>query len=384
MKNRHIRTLLKKYLDGKTSAKENYLLDSFIEDQLLSNSWDISAEEKKILGADLKNKIDQKLSVDGSYSLKNKNLSNEKGRKLWPIIAVAAMITIISLTALYFIRIRKQESEAKFTTDIKPGKNQALLTLADGRKINLSTSINGELANVDGISVKKTEHGELVFSIAKSIYSKKPNQRNMLETPLGGQYKVNLADGTQVWLNAGTTLKFPNQFNGSRRTVELDGEAYFEVAKDHAHPFWVKSGSQNIEVLGTHFNINNYRNEPHIKTTLLEGSIKLDNGYIQKLIEPGEQATLTGNAFEVKSVDPALAVDWKNGEFRFKNENLKSIFRKLSRWYDVDFIIENRSTQLPNFTGSVSRFDQISVILKMLEETGNVKFHINGKVITVK
>jgi len=384
MKTHHIKSLIKKYLDGKTSAKETFLVDAYIEDQLASNTWNISEAEKEILGIDLKYKIDQKLSASGNNPLTYEKTVKGKARQLWPLFAAAAMTTIIGFTVLYLSRVRKESPEVRFATDVKPGGNQAVLTLADGRKINLSASHNGELANLKGISVTKTVAGELVFSLSKAGGTEKTDKQNILETPLGGQYRVNLSDGTQVWINAGTTLKFPSHFSGANRKVELQGEAYFEVSKDSSHPFLVKSGLQEVKVLGTHFNINSYSNEPFITTTLLEGSIQLDNGLTQKIIAPGEQASLNSNTFKVREVEPAMAIDWKNGEFRFKNENLKSILRKLSRWYDVDFIMKNTTSELPNFTGSVSRFDQISVVLKMLEETSNVKFYISGKVITVK
>ncbi|MCZ4221762.1 FecR family protein [Pedobacter rhodius] len=381
MKIEQTKALLKKYLDEKASPKEKHLMDSFIEEQLLSNSWDPSEVEKQELRSKIKQGIDNEL-FDGHTVAENKTKS--RLIKLWRISAAAAVLAVFLLGGVYFLRKRNELPEARFANDIQPGGNQAVLTLTDGRKINLASSKTGELANLNGISIKKSTNGLLIFSVLKAEENINSDQLNTIETPLGGQYQVNLPDGTKVWLNAGTKLKFPTLFTGSNRIVELRGEAYFEVTKDNKHPFLVNSGVQEVEVLGTHFNINSYSNEPVIKTTLLEGAVKVSNSDMEKLIAPGEQAILNNKHFDIKEVDPATAVDWKNGEFRFKDENLKSILRKLSRWYNVKFILEEGLDNLPAFSGSVSRFDQISVVLKMLEETGNIKFYINGKVITVK
>lgn len=371
--------LLKKYLDEMASPKERHLVDCFIEEQLLSNNWDASEAEKEMLGSRIKNGIDTAL-FGGSKVDKTKT----RLIKLLRIPAAAAIVVIFLVGGLYFFRKMNQTPEARFSSDIKPGGNHAILTLSNGQKIDLSSSKTGELINLNGISIKKSANGLLIFSAVNVLDNINPDMLNVIETPQGGQYQVNLSDGTKIWLNAATKLKFPTKFQGENRSVELDGEAYFEVAKDKKHPFLVKSDLQTVEVLGTHFNINNYNSEPAVKTTLLEGSIKVSNSEAEKFITPGEQAILNGKHFDIVKVDPTTAIDWKNGEFRFKNENLEHILRKLSRWYKVRFVVEDSLEHLPAFSGSVSRFDQISVVLKMLEETGNVKFYIEGNVITVK
>lgn len=379
MKTEQTKALLKKYLNENASPKEKHLIDAFIEEQLLLNSWDTSAREKQNLGLKIKQSIDNELFDKVKFIKPKSNFL-----KLWQISAAAAIIIAFVLSGLYFVRTRNESPEERFANDIQPGGNLAVLTLSDGRKINLATSKTGELANVDGISVKKSANGLLVFTVLNVDENINAENFNTIETPLGGQYQVNLPDGSKVWLNAGTKLKFPSHFAGSKRVVELGGEAYFEVAKDKMHPFVVNSGTQQVEVLGTHFNVNSYGNEPAVKTTLLEGAVKVSNFNTEKLIAPGEQAILNNNRFDVRQVDVTTAVDWKNGEFRFQDEGLKSILRKLSRWYGVKFILADGLDNLPAFSGSVSRFDQISVVLKMLEETGNIKFYINGKVVTVK
>ncbi|GGI24889.1 FecR family protein [Pedobacter mendelii] len=379
MKTDQAKSLLKKYIDENTNPKEQYLIDSFIEEQLLSNSWDASETEKQALGLKVKQLIENEL-FDNKKTVSPK----AKSIKLWQISAAAAVIAVFILGGLYLVKIKNESFDNRFANDIKPGGNEAVLTLSDGRKINLATSKTGELAKLDGISIKKSASGLLVFSVLNAGKNPDSNKYNTIETPLGGQYQVDLPDGTKVWLNAGTKLKFPNHFAGAKRIIELGGEAYFEVAKDKNHPFLVNSATQEVEVLGTHFNINSYSNEPVVKTTLLEGAVKVSNSNTEKIIAPGEQAILSGSHFDVRQIDPITAVDWKNGEFRFQDESLKSILRKLSRWYGVKFVLEEGIDNLPAFSGSVSRFDQISVVLKMLEETGNIKFYINGNIVTVK
>ncbi len=383
MKTEQAKQLLTRYLAGNASAKEIHMVESFIEEELLANSWNISEEQKKIFGLKLKEGIDQQVLGNGKATKGLKVQS--KFRKIWMVsAAAAAVIAVVTLACFYVVKIKNESWSNRFANDVAPGGNNAVLTLSDGRKINLTDSKTGELASLNGISIKKAANGLLVLSVVNDASNVNQDQLNTIETPTGGQYQVNLPDGSQVWLNAGSKLKFPTRFAGLHRTVELNGEAYFEVAKDKSHPFVVQNDKQDVEVLGTHFNINGYDNEPVIKTTLLEGSVRVSNKSGEKIITPGEQSVVYGNYLEVKEIDPALAIDWKNGEFRFKDESLTSILRKLSRWYGVKFEMENSYEKMPSFSGSVSRFDQISVVLKMLEETGNIKFYINGKVVTVK
>lgn len=380
MKTEQGRKLIKKYIREKADPKESHLVESFIESKLIDNSWDISPEEKKDFGVMLKQRIDDQIAggkhPNGKPSLRFK--------KFWIISAAAAILVVFILGGLYYVNQLNESFSSRIANDIAPGGNFATLTLSDGKKINLNDPQTGELASLNGISVKKSANGVLVFSAINANSKNHLDEVNTLETPLGGQYQVNLSDGTKVWLNAGSRLIFPTRFSGTQRQVELHGEAYFEVSKDPKHAFIVKSKQQEIKVLGTNFNVNSYDDEPGQKTTLLEGEVKVKNPKDEISIFPGEQAISTIAGIEVSKVDPAVSIDWKNGEFRFKQESLSSITRKLSRWYGVNFIFDNQLKNVPSFSGSVSRFDQISAVLKMLEETGNLKFYINGKTITVK
>jgi len=384
MKTEQAKQLIQHYLDGTASAKEVHVVDSFVEQQLLENNWTAGEAQKAAFGQKLKARIDA-ARLKGENSSKNVLVRPKTfTRRLWIMAASAAVLALCIIGGLFAVKNRTEDRSERYANDVAPGGNRAILTLADGRMIDLTDSKTGELATANGLSIEKAANGLLVFSVMDNGEAKEEGRNNTITTPSGGQYQVNLPDGTQVWLNAETKFSFPSHFIGKNRWVTLDGEAYFEVSKDKKHPFIVKSKKQEVEVLGTHFNIESYDVSLGTKTTLLEGSVKVKGASGEKVIAPGEQSVLYSNSIEVNAVDPALAIDWKNGEFRFKNEPLPSIIQKLSRWYGVQFVMNIRYEQMPSFTGSVSRFDHISEVLKMLEETGNIKFYINGKVVTVK
>ncbi|MBB5638628.1 ferric-dicitrate binding protein FerR (iron transport regulator) [Pedobacter cryoconitis] len=298
-------------------------------------------------------------------------------------LAAAASIAVIVGIGLYLNQpesLPKSTPFKAYANDIPAGSNKAYLTLANGKKLVLTNLTNGTMLQEAGVKITKTADGQLVYT-AVDQGSKASTQYNSIETPRGGQYQLNLPDGTRVWINSASSLKYPASFASLKeRKVELSGEAYFEVAKDKKHPFIVKSGKQEIQVLGTHFDVDAYPDEHTIKTTLLEGSVKLNK---QVILKPGEQAELRGEKFNVSEVNVNDAIDWKNGEFAFTNEPLASILKKVSRWYDVDIVYTYAPLKMPTFTGSVSRSENISAVLKMLEETSNVRFSIEGRRISV-
>jgi transmembrane sensor len=384
MKTEQAKQLIQHYLDGVASAKEVYLVDSFVEQQLLENNWTADEAQKAAFGKMLKARIDAE-RLKGEENSQNLVVKPKTiTRRLLIIAASAAVLAFCIIGGFFALKSKIEDRSERYANDVSPGGNRAILTLVDGRKIDLTNSKTGELVTANGLSVKKATNGLLVFSVTNNGSVNEDQKNNTITTPSGGQYRVNLPDGTQVWLNAETKFSFPSHFNAKNRWVELDGEAYFEVSKDKNHPFIVKSSKQEVEVLGTHFNINSYENSLGTKTTLLEGSVKVKGPNGEKVIAPGEQSVIYGNTIEVNAVDPAFSIDWKNGEFRFKDESLPSIIQKLSRWYGVRFVVNSRYESMPSFSGSVSRFNNLSEVLKMLEETGNIKFYINGKVVTVK
>lgn len=300
--------------------------------------------------------------------------------------SVAALIICLG-AGIYFASVLGKKTSigtGYANHDIAPGGNKAVLVLADGRKIILDDKTKGEIAKQSGVTITKTADGQLVYTISK-VTSVDPNTYNSIITPRGGQYQISLPDGTKVWLNASSSLKFPAAFAGNERKVELTGEAYFEVAKNKDLPFRVITALQEVEVLGTHFNINSYSNEFSTITALFEGSIKVSarSSQLSTLLKPGQQSMMNTDGLGISPVDIDDALAWKNGLFVFNNEELESIMRKVSRWYDVDIVYKNDEIRHDVFGGSVSRFGNVSEILRMLEITGNVRFKIEENRILV-
>lgn len=316
--------------------------------------------------------------------MEGREIRPSKGRRLWYPAAAAAAIALIISGLFYFEGPEMQKPAAVqvvYKNDVAPGKMDATLTLANGEKINLSKAAVGKIADQDGVSISKTSDGKLVYTInnLKSTI----REFNTLSTVNGQQYEVILPDGSRIWLNAASTLTYPANFAKlDKRKVELNGEAYFEVAKDKSRPFIVRTDRQEVEVLGTHFNVNSYRNEQAIKTTLLEGSVRVSDSKTQKVLLPGQQSLLTAKALKVRNADVEEAVAWKNGDFIFKNEEFNTILRQIARWYNVEIVNSNNRPDL-HLSGTISKSKNLSTVLKALEVTGKVKFQIEGKRVTV-
>ena len=299
-------------------------------------------------------------------------------------IAIAASILLISTIVVYYLSnsgFSGSSTNLAKQTEINPGSNKATLTLANGKKIVLSATAKGELAHEAGVVITKAADGMLVYEI-KAQNEQNNQQMNTLSTVNGEQYQVRLPDGTNVWLNAATSLKYPTSFSRNKeRRVELSGEAYFEVAKDKTHPFIVKTNRQSVEVLGTHFNVSSYSDESITKTTLLEGSVKINSSVV---LRPGEEGVLAeSGVLAVHNADTENAVAWKNGLFIFENEALKTAMNKIARWYDVEVQYQDRNLELLTVGGSVSRFDKISEILTLFEKAGSMQFTVKGRTIII-
>jgi transmembrane sensor len=264
---------------------------------------------------------------------------------------------------------------------LHPGRNQAVLTLADGSTVLLDQARQGLLARQGGSQVQKTADGQLRY--AAGAASTAPLY-NMVATPRGGQYQLTLPDGSQVWLNAASSLRFPVAFTGAERRVELTGEAYFEVAKDARHPFKVAARGAEVTVLGTHFDVQAYDDEPALTATLLEGAVRLDLGAQQALLRPGQQARpRPDGTIQVRAVDVQHAVAWKNGYFVFNDEPIEAIMRQVARWYDVDVRCQGLLAN-KDFNGKISRYKDAADVLRVLELTGAVHFTTESRRITVQ
>jgi len=299
-------------------------------------------------------------------------------------LAAAAAIAAIFI-GFYFLRSKPVSYNTQLAVKpakIVPGGNKAVLTLDNGKSIVLDDAKNGVLASQGQVKIVKASDGKVVYADQEQNSSISTELTyNTISTPRGGQYQLDLPDGSKVWLNAASSLRYPVHFGNGDRKVELTGEAYFEVAKDKAHPFKVNTGNTEIKVLGTHFNVMAYTDEPASKTTLLEGSVQVSQGASQRTIIPGEQA-IVGGKIAVAKVNTSESIEWKNGNFNFSHEKLPAIMRKIARWYDVDLSYEGKITDL-NFIGTIPRSTNIPEVLKYLELTGLVHFKIEERRVIV-
>ncbi|AYL95546.1 FecR family protein [Mucilaginibacter celer] len=301
-------------------------------------------------------------------------------------IYIAAAVLVLALSfGIYRYRLQKSNetlAAGKLHHDVNPGGNKAILTLANGEKIELNDAKNGKLVQQGGTAVVKLANGSVAYVAGGQAAG--TSLMNTMATPRGGQYRLQLPDGTVVMLNAESSISYPTAFSGKTRNVSITGEAYFEVAKNKKMPFIVSFGNQKVEVLGTHFDIRAYSEQPG-KTTLLEGSVKISSQNQKQLLVPGQQAVYNIGAkkFEIKTVDTDDVVAWKNGLFLFDNTELDQVMSELGRWYDVKFEYQGIKPQL-NFTGLVKKNIPLSKALKILETTGGIKFTIAADKVIIE
>lgn len=304
----------------------------------------------------------------------------------WIYTAAASVILLIAGFWIYKISVKEKselpEVSKVIKTDIQPGGNNAILTLSDGSTVDLNKAQNGLLKNDNGASINKSADGEIAYTDSNSS-NKNAVSYNILSTPNGGQYKVQLPDGSMVWLNAASSLKYPTNFVGTERDVVLKGEAYFEIKKDINKPFKVTLADESeVKVLGTHFNVMAYENEKAKEVTLLEGSVQITKDNKVLKLKPGQQGQIDLDKIKLtSSVDTEEVTGWKNGEFVFHDADIESIMRQVERWYDVKIKYQANVTQ--HFNATLSRNEPVSRLLHILEETDQIHFKIENKIIYV-
>ncbi|NQX53640.1 FecR domain-containing protein [Pedobacter panaciterrae] len=323
----------------------------------------------------------------------------KKVSRLWPRLAgVAAIAAIIAFSLLLrsgFFNDDNRTNPIAAAQDIAPGINKATLTLASGRKIVLSAALNGALASESGVRISKTADGEITYETVDNGLTEQRGM-NMLSTDRGETYRVRLPDGSLVWLNAASSLTYPASFTGLKsRKVKMSGEAYFEIQKDEAKPFIVETNGQDVTVLGTHFNIKAYKDEPDVITTLQEGSVRVDfeaaawnsKGKIRYkdeiVLSPGQQSLLRGESISISKANLEENTAWKTGDFIFTEITIERIMRDIARWYNIEVVYEG-SIPTGTFSGNVSRSKNISQILQALEATKLVHFKVEGRRVYVK
>lgn len=325
----------------------------------------------------------------------------------WFKYAAAILLVVAAGTIYFFIHTSQSKMEVASTQpsplpkeDVLPGSDKAILTLSNGQQVQLNNATSETIK--DGTLSIENNDGQLSYSPggtlspagagdgsreARTVY-------NTMSTPKGGQYKLTLSDGTKVWLNAASSINYPTAFNEKTREVNITGEAYFEVAKNQSKPFIVTVASADkdagrtqendirITVLGTHFNINSYPDEPSTKTTLLEGKIKVSKNQKTTILSPGQQAVIKQDITIDTSIDPEQTIAWKNGVFNFNNADLSTVMRQLERWYDIEVEYRGKTDQQFKFQGKLQRSLSLQQILKVLEKL-EVKFKLEGKKLIV-
>jgi len=382
---RKIESLFQKYLDDECKpdeirrllqyfqlTKNEELLKTLVrrQSELINDSPRSTQGFESLLDTSF-SKIKDAIAAD-----KNKITSVPLYKLKWfRMSAAVAAIVLVCGAAFYFLheknerQIIAQNANNQPVKDIPAGRNNAVLTLDNGTTILLDTAANGTLAKQGNIKVLKL-NGQIAYNKTGDMYAKPVY--NTITTANGNQYQLILTDGSKVWLNSASSIRFPTAFTGNERKVEITGEAYFEVAKNPQKPFKVdfknKAGEKDeIEVLGTHFNVNTYSDEPDMKTTLLEGSVKIKAGNKIEMLSPGQQARITSDGIEIKrNVDLDNVMAWKNGYFIFDNTDIYTLMRQVSRWYNVDVIYEGKITE-EGFSGKISREVPLSKFIKVLQ-----------------
>jgi len=372
--------LYEKYTAGHCSEQEKELFEAYTDEFSLTDApWDAAklGDEKSIMGR-IYSRLHEKIQV-----------KPKSGWFLWYKFSAAAAILLIMGSGLFYYY--KNPADLPFSEDktaeinvIKPGSKKAILTLNDGSTIVLDDSKNGVVANQGKTVISKSKDGRIVYNSAGAPPATEATEvYNTISTPRGGETQLLLPDGTKVWLNAESSIKFPAVFCGKLRKVELSGEAYLEVAENKAVPFKVLVKGTEVEVLGTHFNINAYGDKPEVNTTLLQGSVRLRNGVNESMLKPGQSGISHQNGkLTVKEVNVEDAVAWKNGYFVYRNEDIYSIMAKAARWYDVDVVYQG-AMKGKEFYGRGQRYEHISELLRNLELTGEVHFKVQGRRVVV-
>lgn len=367
--------LLRRYHNGQVSEEEKAWVETWYLHMETNDQTDELTDD--VLEHDRQQSLDALLH----------DINIPRPTRLWPRLAAAAAVIVMILAGIYALNHRQKPQQTiaankPVVRDFAPGSNKVILTLSNGNKVELNDAKKGKVADESGILINKTADGQISYAKQEGADHLKNQQLfNTAATPRGGQYQLVLSDGTRVWLNAASLVKYPVEFSTQERKIELTGEAYFEVAHDQKRPFRVVSNGQVVEVLGTHFNINAYDNEQMIKTTLLQGSVRITAGTNSKMIKPGEQAQLKQGQVIVKDVDTDEAVAWKNGFFNFNDADIGTVMRQLTRWYDLEVKYEGDVPQR-QFTGEISRNITARQMLDILSFK-KIHYRIDGKTIVI-
>jgi len=381
---KELESVLKKYLEGKATSEETTFLEQYyeyLEDQPGLSTLLSEAENKKIERRNwerLNAQMDQPSHTISQHQVPN--------LRKWRWVAAASIVLAIGLGSWFFFPgksdIQQQIVQKSVANDIKPPEvNRATITMTNGQTVYLDSAAIGSLLLQGNVKLVKLANGKIAYQTEPGDIAVKPIY-NTLTNPKGSQVvDLTLADGSRVWLNAGSSVTFPVAFVGNERTVFITGEAYFEVASDKTKPFKVSKGDMQVEVLGTHFNVNAYDDEKNIKVTLLEGAVRLKINEENQILKPGEQAQVSGTVNIIKDVDVEAVMAWKDGRFKFSSVDIETIMRQAARWYNMD--IEYRGKVEGTLSGGIARNVNASQLFHVLELTDKVRFEIDGRKVIV-
>ncbi|WP_236975533.1 FecR family protein [Membranihabitans maritimus] len=402
MENKEIDNILKKIACGTASEKEKEYLSNWL-DQINDSKFRYVLDRYQVLVKEYGHKIelDEKLRlrIEGNISGSSRD-SKYNSRLLWMKIREVAATAAIVILAIWGswkvfdqwidkdgVQVADVEPKSKYGDDVMPGGNKAVMTLAGGRTIVLDDLPDGAVTNEGGIKLEKTGQGQILLDLMADD-GKQEVSYHTVSTPNGGEYQVTLPDGSIVWLNSASSITCPTRFDDKNRVVEVTGEAYFDIKKykleEKNIPFIVRTKNQEVEVLGTQFNIKAYGDKEEIATTLVEGKVKILSGDNSVFLSPGQQVKVssTGGMAIESDVDIEKILAWKNGYFYFSDDSIDDVMNEISRWYDIDVDFVGRKPEV-GFGGQVSREKNVSEVLRILELTGTVNFIIEGKRIKV-
>lgn len=375
----HIAALISKYLCDALTDEEHMVLEQWLNEK----------EENRLLLESFRNGSHRvqddmdfihALDTGAAWKVFETRIRQQRWKRMRRYIGYAAAVVVVACIGVWFSLVDDTQESAQvqttnvFHNDVAPGSNKALLTLADGRTVDLETYMDS-VHEQGGTTITGGE-GQLTYSTQDVVTQELIY--NTLVIPKAGTYQLTLSDGTKVWLNAMSELRFPVQFNRQERRVFLKGEAYFEVAHDAGRPFRVEVNDTEVEVLGTHFNINSYA---EVTTTLVEGSVKVYNEDEEQLLSPGQEAKV-GEHIAVYNANMDKVMAWKNGDFYFKSDNMVEIMEQLSRWYDIQ-VNYNGTIPQTGYNGSISRNVNLSEVLEMLTFASGAVFSIKEKQVSV-
>ena len=383
---KELESILKKYLEDKATPEEATFLKQYydyLEDQPGLSTLLSETENKKIERRNW-DRLNAQMDLP-SHTIYPHQVPFSR---IWRWVAAASIILAIGLSGWFFF-LNKNDNQQQIVqkkiipNDIKPPEaNRATITLTNGQTVYLDSAAIGSLAVQGTVKLVKLANGKIAYQSESDEIIEKPTY-NTLTNPKGSQVvDMTLADGSRVWLNAGSSVTYPIAFIENERTVSITGEAYFEVASDKTKPFRVTHGNMQVEVLGTHFNVNAYDDEKNIKVTLLEGSVRLKINEENQILKPGEQAQVSGTASIIKDVDVEAVMAWKDGRFKFSGVDIETIMRQAARWYDID--IEYLGKVEGTLSGGVARNVNVSQLFHVLELTDKVRFEIEGRKVIVK